>query len=201
MLKLHGLAGTLLDDFIQIALKSAEAQLFGGGAGAGGSSGGLGGVLGSLLRGIGIGGPSLAAGPSLGLSSADASFALPSYDFSGSIPAFASGGTFKIGGRGGIDQNLMSINGQPVARVNQGEHVNIVPANQRVNAPSPAITVLAPRHYDLSNSLIDRDTLAQMNEENREYSRQVAAVSGQQAVSAANSQAPSVIKRAQTLKG
>jgi len=31
-----------------------------------------------------------------------------------------------IGGRGGTDQNTLSLNGQPVARVSAGEHLNIV---------------------------------------------------------------------------
>lgn len=42
---------------------------------------------------------------------------------------FASGGSFMIGGRGGIDSNIMSINGLPIARVSYGERVNIDPAN------------------------------------------------------------------------
>ena len=42
-----------------------------------------------------------------------------------SLPGFASGGSFKIKGFAGIDRNILSLNGSPVARVGQGEIMNI----------------------------------------------------------------------------
>ena len=44
--------------------------------------------------------------------------------FSG-LPGFATGGDMVIGGNPGIDQNLLSINGQPTAWVGQGETMSI----------------------------------------------------------------------------
>lgn len=41
------------------------------------------------------------------------------------IPRFAGGGSFSILGRRGIDQNMLSLNGLPIARVSYGERVNI----------------------------------------------------------------------------
>ena len=41
------------------------------------------------------------------------------------LPGFASGGSFTVGGRPGIDNNIMSINGLPIARVGYNERVSI----------------------------------------------------------------------------
>lgn len=43
----------------------------------------------------------------------------------GSILGFANGGSFMVGGSPGIDQNVLSLNGTPVARVSRGETVNV----------------------------------------------------------------------------
>lgn len=43
------------------------------------------------------------------------------------LKGFAVGGSFMFGGRPGIDQNLLSLNGQPIARVSKGETGIIVP--------------------------------------------------------------------------
>lgn len=43
------------------------------------------------------------------------------------LKGFASGGSFMFGGRPGIDQNLLSLNGQPIAKVSRGETGIIVP--------------------------------------------------------------------------
>lgn len=43
----------------------------------------------------------------------------------GSTPGFATGGSLLIGGRGGVDQNELSLNGRPIARVSRGERLNI----------------------------------------------------------------------------
>lgn len=47
------------------------------------------------------------------------------------LPGFATGGSFTIGGRTGIDNNIMSINGLPVARVSYGERINVSNDNGR----------------------------------------------------------------------
>ncbi len=41
------------------------------------------------------------------------------------LPGFASGGALSIGGRGGTDNNVLSLNGQPVARVSNGETLHV----------------------------------------------------------------------------
>lgn len=49
----------------------------------------------------------------------------------GSIPGFASGGSIALGGMSGIDRNLLSLNGEPLAKVSRGETMTITPANDR----------------------------------------------------------------------
>lgn len=49
----------------------------------------------------------------------------------GKTPGFAMGGSMILGGRSGIDRNLLSLNGAPLARVSAGEHMTIAPANDR----------------------------------------------------------------------
>lgn len=46
-----------------------------------------------------------------------------------STPGFAKGGSMQIGGMAGIDRNLLSLNGQPLARVSRGERIKIDPQN------------------------------------------------------------------------
>jgi hypothetical protein len=78
-----------------------------------------------------IGGPSANIGASLGsMEGAGA--------FSAALPGLASGGT--IGGFGGVDNNLLSVNGSPIARVSRGEQFSISPANDR--APQRVIVEL-----------------------------------------------------------
>lgn len=43
------------------------------------------------------------------------------------LGSFASGGSLTIAGSPGVDQNLLSINGAPLARVSRGERLDIVP--------------------------------------------------------------------------
>jgi TP901 family phage tail tape measure protein len=61
----------------------------------------------------------------------------------GGLPGLNTGGSIMVGGRGGIDNNLLSINGSPVARVGQGERIDVIPrsaANDR-GANDRGITV------------------------------------------------------------
>jgi tape measure domain-containing protein len=43
----------------------------------------------------------------------------------GKLPGFATGGSFMVGGHAGIDRNMLSLNGMPVARVSRGETVGV----------------------------------------------------------------------------
>lgn len=46
------------------------------------------------------------------------------------VPGFASGGSGVFGGFGGVDQNVLSLNGSPIARVSKGEAFSVGnPAN------------------------------------------------------------------------
>jgi len=47
-----------------------------------------------------------------------------------SVTAMATGGSFAVGGVGGVDTNVMSINNEPVARVTRGEKVTVTPEGQ-----------------------------------------------------------------------
>jgi len=49
----------------------------------------------------------------------------------GGLPGMNSGGSFSIGGMGGVDRNVLSINGQPAARVSRGETVTVSPSGQQ----------------------------------------------------------------------
>jgi hypothetical protein len=45
----------------------------------------------------------------------------------GRLLGFASGGALQVGGMPGVDRNVMSINGMPVAMVSSGEFINVSP--------------------------------------------------------------------------
>jgi hypothetical protein len=47
-----------------------------------------------------------------------------------SLPAFANGGTMRLGGFGGIDRNILSLNGSPIAKVSAGETMQISPSGK-----------------------------------------------------------------------
>lgn len=50
------------------------------------------------------------------------------------IPKFASGGSMLLGGFGGIDQNVLSLNGKPLAMVSRGEGLHITPQGRNPGA-------------------------------------------------------------------
>lgn len=80
-----------------------------------------GGLLGSLISSLGISMPGIGGGsfgPKVGAGMKGAS---------GYLAGFASGGSFMVGGNGGIDRNVLSLNGVPVARVSKGETVGVSP--------------------------------------------------------------------------
>lgn len=78
-----------------------------------GSTAGGGGLLGSLFGGSGAdGGDGFFSGI---------------FDKIGGLLGFASGGSFEVGGNSGTDQNVLSVNGSPVARVSRGERVVVEP--------------------------------------------------------------------------
>jgi hypothetical protein len=64
---------------------------------------------------------------------------LPAFGTPGNTPGFASGGSGTFGGFGGVDKNVLSMNGSPIMRVSKGEQFSVSPANG--NAPSGDVHV------------------------------------------------------------
>lgn len=110
-----------LKDFLlglaRMELQKGVASLFG-------QSGGVGGLLGSIFGG----GSSSAA--SMGAST------VQGYTGGGSLLHFDRGGGFNVMGIPGVDNNVMSLNGLPIAKVSYGERVSISNDNARDSGPS-----------------------------------------------------------------
>lgn len=100
----------ILDMFIEQVVMRPLANAFSQAS----EGGGLGGLFGGLLGKVG------------GLVHGDST--LPK----GSFPGFARGGTMLLGGRPGLDQNFLSLNGAPIARVGRGELLSIDPGARAV---------------------------------------------------------------------
>ncbi len=192
MLRLHGLAGSILEDFIKLGVQMAEGALFKGFGGLGGTAakgGGIGGLLGGIGKLLGLGGGSAAAGAG---SAVDSSI-------DPALFGLAGGGSFEVGGNGGIDRNVLSINGQPQVRVNQGETVAVIPKNiaannSRVNAASPSLTVIAPQNFDLSNAVMTPELVASIDARHKAYTDAVGQAVLGHAVSAARQGVPGAVR-------
>ncbi len=68
-------------------------------------------------------------------------------------PGFANGGAMRLGGRAGMDRNVLSLNGSPIARVSAGETMQIRPANDRADGGSSRVHVtvgIDPRSGNLT---------------------------------------------------
>jgi hypothetical protein len=122
-----GTAGTTLNT-AAIALQGAATALSAAAAasGAGSAASGAGGILG-LLGGLGGGGGFLATGmgADIGGIGGDASLLYDS-----AALGLADGGAFTVGGRGGTDKNVLSINGKARARVSADEIIAVIPKDQ-----------------------------------------------------------------------
>jgi hypothetical protein len=177
-LHLHGLAGQFLQDLIKIGIERElliplANTLFpqqGASAGLGGSGGGF---FGSILSGIGH----LFGGGGGGLGGINGTGVLMD------MPGFATGVSGVFGGRHGTDNNILSLNGQPFARVNRGEPFAIGPnigaANGRVNGPSNAMILHQTVNIDASGvnpegytkgilGIVQRETAAAIQQGNRQ---------------------------------
>ena len=132
----------LFKQFKQEGLKAVATILakltvtqFGGGVGGGG------GIFGSLFGAIvtAVTGGKAGTGGYTFTTPTEANY------LSAFTTGFANGGAFTVGGRHGVDRNMMSINGQPVARVSRGETVAVVPQTKRLSgAPRAAAKEVAP---------------------------------------------------------
>ena len=61
-----------------------------------------------------------------------------------SIPRMNNGGRGRFGGLSGIDRNILSLNGQPIARVSRGEAFEVTPANQNVRSGVLEVQLKSP---------------------------------------------------------
>lgn len=64
------------------------------------------------------------------------------------LAGLADGGSFRVDGKGGIDRNVLSINGQPRAMVSASERINVTPANDRGAAPS-RLEIVPSKYFDV----------------------------------------------------
>jgi hypothetical protein len=66
----------------------------------------------------------------------------------GAFPGLADGGSFRVGGRSGVDRNVLSINGRPRVRVSADETVAVIPRHGFYGLPGMAsgglLSVLSP---------------------------------------------------------
>lgn len=120
-LKLKGLAGQLFNQLIADVIRLNLQQAMGGG---GSLLGGLLKIGGSIFGGSsGLGGVSSSSMDSINAQVAGLS--------SKPLPGLATGGT--IGGLPGIDNNVLSINGIPTARVSANERIRVEPNSANDN--------------------------------------------------------------------
>lgn len=136
-------------------LADALANLVSGGGGGGGIFGVVLGGIGAALGGGGglnfLGGNTASAMGAKSLSGLQAGF----------VPAFDSGGSFRISGFKGVDKNLLSLNGNPIARVSHGEIMNIKRGDQAGGARG-GVNVSMPINIDATGA--DPAALARTNQ-------------------------------------
>jgi tape measure domain-containing protein len=67
----------------------------------------------------------------------------------GAIPGLATGGSIHVGGPAGVDRSMLSLNGQPIARVSRGETIGVGKGGRAVT-------------FDLRGAVMTEDLLRQM---------------------------------------
>lgn len=147
VLKLKGFAGELFNQLISDLIKFQIQQ----------ATSGSGGLLGSLFKVA-----TSVLGLSTGSVSNNPSAGLPSYD-EGSWPGFDIGGSFRVAGLPGIDSNVMSINGAPVAKVGQGEKVIVSPNRGSNDNGAMRVEVVKGDLFDAIVTRISADVAAPMS--------------------------------------
>ena len=119
-LGLKGALGEIAGELLHLALQLAQSN-----------KGGAGGILGLLGKLGSLFGGGSKLGPAE-VQVTDPGALSPNF----ALPHFATGGIMDIGGFGGIDQNTLSMNGSPIARVSRGERLAVIPQASNVNVPS-----------------------------------------------------------------
>ncbi|WP_328277764.1 hypothetical protein [Sphingobium sp.] len=135
--RLKGFAGQLFNQLIADLLRFQMQQ----------AAGGSGGLLGGLFR---LGGSLLGlGGNSLGGVSAASMDAINAQADALAVPrslSFAAGGDMTILGRRGIDRNVLSLNGLPIANVSYGERLSI--ANDNPERMASIVHVIPSPYFD-----------------------------------------------------
>lgn len=114
-LGLKGAIGEIVTELIKMVIQQQLIlpllRALGGGEQAGSGGGGIGGIIGSIFGG----GGSVSTGGIAGLR------------------GLATGGYIPVGGRPGVDTNVLSINGQPRARVSDTETLAVIPQSSAIS--------------------------------------------------------------------
>lgn len=129
----NNVANRIISDLARIAIQQALIKPLADSL-TGSQGGGLFSALGRALGGGGI--PSTA---SVGRQNAGVYAA-----FARSLPGMNSGGSFNVGGIPGVDRNMLSLNGVPVARVSHNERVTVSPASQAAQGSKVEIVLNDP---------------------------------------------------------
>lgn len=108
----------------------------------------------------------------------------------GSIFGFASGGSMQIGGRGGNDNNTLSLNGRPIANVERGETLNI--GRKALSGRGGGTTVISSPQFDLRGAVMTPQLYADMER----ISRANAAEAGQKSYHQSMRDAPVAVRNA-----
>ncbi|NTS64154.1 hypothetical protein HRV97_03130 [Sphingomonas sp. HHU CXW] len=121
------IADQIIADMARIAIQQMVmkplSRLLGDTSGDGGDGFSLPGIFGGQGGGGGFFGMFKTKSPISGMGNGP-TWGMPGHE-GGFLPGLATGGHFKVGGRGGIDRNVLSINGIPRAMVSADERVHV----------------------------------------------------------------------------
>jgi len=120
----------------------------------------------------------------------------------GPLLGFASGGSMTVGGNPGIDRNILSLNGRPIARVSQREVLSVSPnvsaSNARIASPSAAGVVVHQNFVlDARFGITTPELLNHVNA----VASQRAAEAGQASYRASVASVPTAMSRYQSERG
>ncbi|PHR90452.1 MAG: hypothetical protein COA80_16230 [Leeuwenhoekiella sp.] len=127
-----------------------------------GSGGGGGGIFGAIVSGLGavLGGGDPLAG-SISTANANVAGMAATLNTPRPLAGFATGGSFRIKAFPGVDSNVLSINSTPVARVTDGEIVDIQRAGARNDNGGGGRGSFM---FDLRGAVMTEDLLRQMQD-------------------------------------
>lgn len=95
----------------------------------------------------------------------------------GSIFGFAGGGSMQIGGRGGNDNNTLSLNGRPIANVERGETLSV--GRKALSGRGGGSTIISSPQFDLRGAVVTQQLYADMERISQHNATQAAATMGQ----------------------